>query len=218
MGRATLMTEATRRSYDTIAARYAREIGGELPGKPADLALLDRAAAAGSGGLMSDVGCGPGQVSAYLAGRGARVVGMDLSPAMCAIARSSVPAVVADMTALPLRTGALSGLVCFYAVIHLDRSQRRAAYAQFARVLAPGAQGLIAFHTSAVDIAPGAAVEFTEWWDQRVQLTFRYLDPDDEITLMTAAGLELVARLDRAPYAGVEHESRRSYLTVARHG
>ena len=94
------------------------------------------------------------------------------------------------MTALPVRTGALSGLVCFYAVIHLDRAQRRAAYAEFARVLAPGAQALIAFHTSEVDVAPGTAVEFTEWWDQPVELTFRYLDPDEEIALMAAAGLE----------------------------
>ena len=70
------MTEATRRSYDAVAARYSREIGGELAGKPADLALLDRAAAAGSGGIVADVGCGPGQVGAYLAGRGARVVGI----------------------------------------------------------------------------------------------------------------------------------------------
>jgi SAM-dependent methyltransferase len=212
------MSEATRRSYDAIAARYAREIGDELPGKPADLALLDQAAAAGFGGIIADVGCGPGQVSSYLVNRGARVVALDLSPAMCAIARGSAPALVADMTALPLRAGALSGLVCLYAVIHLDAARRSAAYAEFARVLAPGAQALIAFHTSEAGVVPGAAVELTEWWDEPVELTFHYLDPDGEVALMAAAGLELVARLDRPPYAGVEHESRRSYLTVARRG
>ena len=175
----------------------------------------DRAVAAGSGGIVADVGCGPGHVAAHLAERGARVVGFDLSPAMCAIARGSVPAVAADMTALPVGTSTLSGLVCLYAVIHLDRDQRRAAYAEFARALAPGAQALIAFHTSEAGVAPGTAVDFTEWWDQPVELTFRYLDPDEEVALLAAAGLSLVARLDREPYPEVEHASRRSYLTVA---
>lgn len=208
------MNAATRRSYDAVAGRYAREIGGELAGKPADRALLDLVAAAASGGIVADVGCGPGRVAHYLADRGARVVGFDLSPAMCAIARGSVPAAAADMTALPVGTSTLSGLVCLYAVIHLDQAQRRAAYAEFARALAPEAQALIAFHTSDVDVAPGTAVELIEWWDQPVQLTFRYLDPDDEVRLLTAAGLSLVARLDREPYPGAEHASRRSYLTV----
>jgi SAM-dependent methyltransferase len=164
------------------------------------------------------VGCGPGHVAGYLADRGARVVALDLSPAMCAIAgqQRSIAAVVADLTALPIATATLSGLVCLYAVIHLDRGQRCAAYAEFTRVLAPGAQAVIAFHTSAAGVIPGTAVEFSEWWGQPVELTFRYLDPADEVRLLTDAGLRLVDRLDRAPYPGVEHTSRRSYLTVER--
>ena len=82
--------------------------------------------------------------------RGVHVVGLDLSPEMCAIASRTtpLPACAADMTALPLRAGALSGLVCMYAVIHLDTAQRAAAYREFARVLADGGHALIAFHTS----------------------------------------------------------------------
>jgi hypothetical protein len=61
-------------------------------------------------------------------------------------------------------------------------------------------------------------VEFAEWWDEPVELALPYLDPDGEVTVMTAAGLRPVARLDRPPYAAAEHENRRSYLTVARRG
>ena len=203
------MSEATRRSYDAVAARYAQEVGGELAGKPADRALL--------------VGCGPGHVAEYLNGRGARVTAVDLSPSMCAIARTAhvtgqgqTPAVAGDMTALPIRSGALSGLVCLYAVIHLDRDERGAAYAEFARALAPGAQALIAFHTHAAGVVPGTAVDLTEWWDEAVELTFRYLDPEGEVTLLTGADLRPVDRLDRNFYPGVEHASRRCYLTVER--
>ena len=46
---------------------------------------------------------------------------------MCAIASRTtpLPTAAADMTALPVRAGALSGLVCMYAVIHLDTASAR---------------------------------------------------------------------------------------------
>lgn len=78
-----------------------------------------------------------------------------------------------------------------------------AAYREFARVLARGAQALIAFHTSAADISPGTAVALREWWDEPVELTFRYLDADEEVAALAEAGLTVADRLDREPYPGV---------------
>jgi SAM-dependent methyltransferase len=202
-------------SYDRIAQRYAAEVGGELTHKPFDRALLDAVAELAGGGPVADVGCGPGHVAAYLADRGARTVGLDLSPGMCAVARAAgVPAAAADMTALPLRAGSLAGLVCLYAVIHLDASSRTAAYREFARVLQDGGRALVAFHTSDPEHPTGAAQHVDEWWGQPVDLTFRYLDADEEVTALRSAGLTLVARLDRSPHDGVEHPSRRTYLVV----
>lgn len=71
---------ATRRSYDTVAERYAADIGAELPGKPLDRALLDAFAEVTRHGPVADVGCGPGHATAHLAGRGVAVTGLDLSP------------------------------------------------------------------------------------------------------------------------------------------
>ena len=56
----------------------------------------------------------------------------------------------------------------------------------------------------------------TQWWGYDVELNFRFLDPLTEIGSMAAAGLRVVARLDRAPYEGVEHQSQRSYLLAQR--
>jgi SAM-dependent methyltransferase len=208
---------STRRSYDAVAARYAAEIGGELDGKPLDRALLDALAERCAGRAVADVGCGPGHVAAYLAGRNTRVVAIDLSPAMCALAHGplALPAAVADMTGLPLRSASLGGVVCWYAVIHLDRPGRTAAYAEMARVLRPGGVALVAFHTSDAEYQPGGAKRVERWWGQPVELTFRYLDPAAEIDLARAAGLELSARLDRQPGEG-EHPSERTYLLLSR--
>jgi SAM-dependent methyltransferase len=204
-------------SYDQVAERYAAEIAGELTHKPFDRGLLDAVAELAGGGPLADVGCGPGHVAAYLAGRGARTVGLDLSPGMCAVAwAAGVPAAAADMTALPLRAGSLAALVCLYAVIHLDASARAAAYQEFARVLQDGGRALIAFHTSDPDHPTGSQQHVAEWWGQPVDLTFRYLDADEEVAALGRAGLALVARLDRSPHDGVEHPSHRSYLVVGR--
>lgn len=205
----------TRRSYDRVAKRYAAEIGDELAAKPLDRALLNAFAELVSGPVL-DVGGGPGHVASYLAERGVAVVATDLSPQMCRLARQAgLPAVAADMTALPFRSDVAGGIVCLYAVIHLDTADRAAAYASFRRVLAPAGWGLIAFHTRDADVDTGGEATLSSWWDEPVALTFRYLDPDQETELLVAAGFELVARLDRQAGPG-EHASERSYLLVRR--
>ncbi|SCG51765.1 Methyltransferase domain-containing protein [Micromonospora echinaurantiaca] len=214
------MTETTdtRRSYDQVAGRYAAEIGDELTGKPLDRALLAALAEFGAGGPVLDVGCGPGQAAAELAGRGARPVGVDLSPAMCALAHraTALPCCAADMTALPVRSAAVTAIVCLYAVIHLDPPRRAAAYAEFARVLRPGGSALIAFHTGDEQTPPGQARTLTDWWGHPVALTFRFLDPAAEVAALARAGLALTARLDRRPDPAREHASERCYLLVRR--
>jgi SAM-dependent methyltransferase len=203
----------TRRSYDRVAERYATEIGDELRGKPLDRALLDGFAELTAGGPVLDVGCGPGHATAYLGGP---AIGLDLSPGMCRVAHrdTGLPFAAADMTALPVRTGTVAGILCLYAVIHLDAAGRAAAYAEFARVLRPTGYALIAFHTKDSETRPGEARTLTDWWGERVELTFRFLEPAEETAALAGAGLTLTARLDRAPIPGAEHPSERSYLLV----
>lgn len=199
-----------RRSYDLVAARYAAELGDELIGKPLDRALLDVVAELADGPVI-DVGCGPGHVAAHLAQR-VPVVGIDLSPQMCA--HAAVPACAGDMTALPIRSRSISALICLYAVIHLDVGQRAEAYAQFARVLRPGGHALVAFHVRDAETRSGQQKTLTEWWGNDVDLTFRFLDPDEETRALAQAGLTVTARLDRAPDPAAEHPSDRCYLLV----
>src|SRR5262249_82758 len=62
------------------------------------------AAAGGAGDLLVDVGCGPGELAALAAAAGARVVGIDVAPAMLAHARGRGAMLVrADAAQLPVR-------------------------------------------------------------------------------------------------------------------
>jgi SAM-dependent methyltransferase len=205
-----------RRSYDTVADRYSFEVGGELAAKPLDRGLLDAFGELCGDGAIADLGAGPGHVGGYLAAADHRVAAFDLSGAMCAHARAGhrLPAVVADLACLPIGSASLAGVVCFYALIHLDTSGRAAAYREIARVTRPGGHALIGFHTSDADTPPGGAKQLTEWWGRPVELTFRFLDPNQEADAARLAGLDLVARLDREPDEGHEHPSRRSYLLL----
>jgi hypothetical protein len=101
-------------------------------------------------------------------------------------------------------------------VIHLDEPSRAATYREFARVLRPGGQALIAFHTSDAETAPGQAKITEQMMGHDVELTFRFLDAEHEAHLLAEAGLVCTARLDRAAYPGAEHPSRRAYLLVQR--
>lgn len=194
-------TTATRHGYNLVAREYRAQVAGELAGKPLDRALLDMLVELAEGELIGDIGCGPGHVASYLAGRGAAVVGLDLSTAMCSIGSqaSSLPFCVADMTALPIRSHRLGAIVSLCAVIHLNAAGRAAAYVEFARALRPGGHALIAFHTSDADTPSGEVKTLTDWWGHDVALNFRFLEPMAEIDALAFAGLVLVAHLDREP-------------------
>jgi SAM-dependent methyltransferase len=212
----------TARSYDAVADRYTEEIAGELVGKPLDRALLDCLVELVAGrGPIGDVGCGPGHVAAYLAGKGATTVGVDLSSRMIENARERYPDLrfeVGSMTGLPVADGSWGGAVCAYSIIHLDADRRPTAYAELARAVAPGGWVLMSFHVSDADAAPGTSRHLASWWGHDVDLDFHFLDPDDVAKGLESAGFEMRARTLREPWPEVEHPSRRAYLLACRTG
>ena len=197
--------DAIRAGYAPVAHAYREHLQDELAGKPLDRAFLDAFAERCAGGQIADVGCGPGHVTRYLAERGANVEGLDLSPQMIAEARAAYPGLlfhVGDMFALPF-TG-LAGIVAFYAIVHT--STDRLPFREFHRVLAPGGLAAIAFH------AGDQTVHVDDLFGVATSLDFTFHAPDAVVAALREAGFTLEARLDRAPYPGVEHASQRSYL------
>jgi SAM-dependent methyltransferase len=205
---------AIRAGYAPLAAAYAAELGDELAGKPLDRAFLDAYGERVRGrGEVLEVGCGPGQVAAYLGDRGVTVRGLDLSPEMIGEATRRYPAIrfeVGDFGALPDPDGSLAGVVAFYAIVHLPTAALAAAFRELARALAPGGLLAVAFHA-------GTAINhIEELWGCATALDFHFHPPDEVVAALAEAGLALEARLDRAPYPGVEHPSQRTYLLARR--
>ncbi|MCV7213470.1 class I SAM-dependent DNA methyltransferase [Mycolicibacterium canariasense] len=213
------LSAQVRVTYDTVAREYDRQLGGELASKPLDRALLRAFVELAGSGMIADVGCGPGHVTRFLAELHADVVGVDLSPAMIAIAHERAPGVrfsVGSMLRLTEADGAWTGAVSLYSIIHLAPHERLTAFREFARVIQPGGWLLLAFHVDSPDFAIGQVNHITEWFGHHVELDGYFLDPEEVVRQVTAAGFSLIARTDRLPTSGVEYPSRRCYLLLQR--
>jgi ubiquinone/menaquinone biosynthesis C-methylase UbiE len=216
--------DRVRDSYDRVAERYAEEIGNELAGKPLDRALLRCfaelvAAVDDDSNAAADLGCGPGHIAAYLATLGLPTTGVDISPGMIEVGRRRYPDVpfrLGSLLALPATDGELAGAIAFYSIINLLPEDRSGAFTEMYRVIRPGGWLLLAFHTNLAGHVPGEVMHADQWWGEEVDLDFRYIDADDVMKEVSAVGFAIVARTDREPFAGVEHESRRCYLLARR--
>jgi SAM-dependent methyltransferase len=95
-------------------------------------------------GAALDAACGTGRYSAYLAGRGNQVTGVDQSEAMLELAREKLPDATfrpGDLTRLPVPDRSFDTVVCALALVHLP--QVDTAMDEFARVLRPGGRLIV---------------------------------------------------------------------------
>jgi SAM-dependent methyltransferase len=102
-----------------------------------------------NGAVVLDYGCGDGQFSIILAGRGARVIGIDISPKLIEQARATAAMigrngnspefVVGDAHHTPLRDAMFDYVVGNGILHHLDLDK---AFTEIARVLKPGGKAV----------------------------------------------------------------------------
>jgi SAM-dependent methyltransferase len=197
-----------RHAYEAIAEEYAERFGDDLTGNDLDRGVISAAVERlPADALVLDVGCGPGQLAAHLAGRGRRAVGLDLVPAMLHLARRrspGLPLVHGDLLRLPVRPDRLDGVVAWYSLHNLPRAVLPEALAELRRALRRGGLLLIATHggraEDVLDLRSNGRVE---------SVVLTYYELGELIGMVSRAGFRVDAVRRRAP---MDHELRAEKL------
>ena len=200
-------------SYDRVARHYAAEYFDELSRKPFDRELLDRfAESVSAAGEVCEIGCGPGQIARYLKDRGVHIGGIDLSEKMVAAARSlnaDISFARGDMVALDFPDNSLSGIISFYAIIHLKRTDVTRALKEMFRVLEPAGRLLVSFHGGEGEL------HRDEWYGEPVSIDVTLITHDEMIGYLNAAGFSDAKVVEREPYE-FEYPTRRMYALASK--
>ena len=195
-------------SYDRVVKRYVDEFLDELQRKPFDRELLDQFAESARGqGKTCEIGCGPGQIARYLQDRHVNMCGIDLSEEMVICASRLNPDIAfqrGDMRALEISDASLAGIVCFYAIIHLEREDVPRALSEMHRVLKPGASLLLSFHGGEGEL------HRDQWYDMPVSIDISLFESEEMAGYLETAGFEVERIVDREPYE-FEYPTRRVY-------
>jgi SAM-dependent methyltransferase len=197
-------------AYDVIAAEYADLTRHELDRRPLERGLLSAFAEMTGGTTVADLGCGPGRITAHLRDLGVSAFGVDLSPEMIAVARRDHPDLrfeVGTLLDLDLPDASAGGVLSWYSIIHTPPEQLPGVFAEFHRVLAPGAPLLLAFKAgdqlhSQVEWARKRGLELDVWW----------LSPPWVEGLLADAGFLRYARMDREP--DVDEKQPQAFILV----
>ena len=182
-------SELVRAGYNRIAQDYSRrrDQTTSLP----FLERLNELLPASS--RVLDLGCGAGRpVDSFLVGRGHRVVGIDISESMIALARRNVPEGSferRDMASLRPGDYRVDAIVSFYALIHVDRRLHHRILTTARSFLPP--DGLILITTGRSD------------WESvedflGVEMPFSHFDAATNRALIKDSGFSVVSE-DRHP-------------------
>lgn len=207
---------STREVYDFSAAHYADSVGTTVSSafeRPIDRAILNSFSEDQlplDHARVLDIGCGVGRVTSYLHRLGLEVQGVDLSPAMVAIARSAHPELafsVAEMTNLPAADSSLTAAVLWYSIIHTPPGLLPEVWSELARVVAPSGWALLGFQTGDND-----EVRRENAYGSSSTMTWYRHNSDDVVRGVEQAGFVLHTRIWRA--AELTHETTpQAFLT-----
>ena len=189
--------EAAERYFAEHASRWDEMRSLHVPERQVEAAILARAGA-GPFRAMLDIGTGTGRMLELFAERYERALGVDLSPAMLAVARANLERAgvaharvrIGDGAHLPVLRDSFD-LVVIHQVLHFV-DDPGPTIAEAAGALSPGGRLLI------VDFAPHE-LEFLRQEQAHRRLGFSHAQMEP---WLTSAGLQAEAGEDLAPAAG----------------
>lgn len=139
----------TRRAYNLAAKKYHELFHNELREKAYDRDLLDSFAGRfAPGSLLCDAGCGPSaQIGRYLADKGMKVVGVDISDRCIKMAKDLNPNIQfrrEDIVEMSFGRDVFDGVVSYYSIIHTPKKFVGRIFEEFHRILKPDGHLLVA--------------------------------------------------------------------------
>ncbi|HET7739483.1 MAG TPA: class I SAM-dependent methyltransferase [Mycobacterium sp.] len=172
----------TQPGYEALAERYAAMFPGPYQSPIEQHAVAAFVEKIHSAGVVVDVGCGIGHVTADLARRGLDVIGCDPSPAMLSIARTTYPHLTFIDTDATLTdvTEPISAVLARFSLIHVPPDELETILGQWADRLRSGTPVLIASQSSDM---PGPATPF----DHAVAPAWRW-HPDELSRVLADSG------------------------------
>jgi ubiquinone/menaquinone biosynthesis C-methylase UbiE len=211
--------DRVRRSYDVVAANYSNELADEIIAKPIERGMLLAFAELVRGGLVGDVGCGPGHVAKHLATHGVKAVGYDISSAMIGEARAKFPAGefhIGSVFELPVPTASWRGAVARYALLHCSAEERARAFRELSRVIVLDGYLLYGFYVSAPEHPEGSVYHLRSWFGHIVDLDVHFIGVEDAADELERWGFAIEAALVREPMSKTELPTRRCYMLARR--
>lgn len=186
-----------------MAEQYIELIDGNRWRHPDDLDLIARHLTIRPG-VVLDVGCGPGHLTAHLRSLDVDARGIDLVPDFVEHARASHPDgdyELGSMDQLPYEDQSVAGVLAWYSLIHMPPDDLDGALSELRRVSTSGAALVVGFF-------PGEVVAPFEH-----KVTPAYSWPVDEMSArLRRAGFTEVERLHRP---GVDEALRRPHGAIA---
>jgi SAM-dependent methyltransferase len=180
--------EQVRQSYASVAELYIELFGTREQVHTDDLAFIGQHLSSRPG-MVLDLGCGPGHLTAYLRSLGVDATGIDLVPEFIAHAKATHPSgtfQLGSMDTLDVADHSVIGILAWYSLIHFSPRDLDGVLAEFRRAIAPAGTLVVGF----VDGDDLAA------FDHKVVTAYRW--PADEFSgRLTQAGFKEVERLQR---------------------
>jgi SAM-dependent methyltransferase len=209
------MERDMRETWDALAAGdTATYVGDPARGQEELDALFGRLGADPRGGFAVEVGCGPGRMTAALAERFDRVLGLDVSPVMVARAREAVVHPAVEFRAISgerldgVADGSVDALVCYLVLQHLPSvGHVRGFLREFGRVLRPDGEAVVQLPVLDAGVVPRAwrtartaALPLSRGVDRSAAFRGTRVTEDELTAGLQEAGLRVLAR-DTGPDA-----------------
>ena len=202
---------ATSNPWDTYAEAYARALEGREPADQPGGMLMRMLDLLGDldGKDALDAGCGPGVLARVMAGKGAHVTGIDLSPRLIAMAREQDPDGAIDYRVgdlaepFPDLAGSFDAIGSYLALNDVAR------YREFAVTLAtlvkPGGRIALAFNNPYSSVVREHVTDYFDstamgtyhgMWQQGIKARYYHRTLEEYIDVFLDAGLRLVKLVD----------------------